>query len=125
MNWVGFGEAFVGGVGSATFGYVGVLGLAGCGYWVVRTTPKVSHRWLILALPAMWLMTLMAIASIQLAPAFFLDVLFMPLFIMPLIQIGSHGWAIGKTDGGNAQACWAALNVLFACRAVLYVGAFI
>lgn len=107
-----------------TFGYVGVAALVGCGYWIVRATPGTRHRWLVLALPTIWLMAVIAVASIQLAPNFFLDVLFIPLFVTPLIQIGAHGWVIGKTDGDKAQACWAVLNVLFACRAVLYVGAF-
>ena len=75
-------------------------------------------------MPVIWLAALGVVASIQLAPDFFLDVLFFPLFITPLIQIGMHGWGIVKTDGDWAQVCWAALNVLFACRAVLYVGVF-
>lgn len=124
MNWLGFGEAFVGGVQGTLFGYVGVAALAGCGYWITRTTPQITHRWLILGLPVIWLVALVAVASIALAPDFFLDFLFWPLWITPLLQIGMHVWVIVKTDGGRAQACWAILNMLFACRAVLYVGVF-
>ena len=126
MGWGGFAQVLLEGVAQATFGYWGLLVLLMAGVWMARVTVDAPLRTFLLALPLIWVVSLLSTAAFQVVPPQYIREMLAVPIVAPLLSLWAHCASI-LPDGGPRlpRVVWAVANLTFVVRATLFVGAYV
>lgn len=123
MGWGAFWQVLAEGVVFATLGYWAAPFMLAAACWVALATPDALLRRLLLGLGMLGVLNLVALASIQVVPSSLL--LRVPILTVPIALI-AHMFLLAP-DGGSrgARLAWAAANLTFIARSILFMGPYI
>lgn len=126
MGWAAFWQVFAEGAAFATFGYWVAPVMLGAVCWGVLATSDVPLRNLLLGLTALVLLSLVSIASFQVVPPRFFRLLMTIPFVTLFVAFGGHVLLMMPKGGARAaRLAWAAANLTFAGRSILFLGAYV
>ena len=123
MGWAAFWQVLAEGAAFATFGYWAAPFMLGAVCWGALATSDVPLQRLLLGLTALALLSLISVASFQVVPPRFIRPLMTIPFVMPFIVFGGHVLLMMPAGGARAaRLAWAAANLTFVGRSILFLG---
>ncbi|MDP3590711.1 hypothetical protein [Phenylobacterium sp.] len=126
MGWGEFWQVLADGLAFATVGYWAAPFMLAAACWVGLTTPDAVFRGLLLGLGTLGVVSLVSIASIQVVPKSLLRLPLLAPLLMPPIAFIAHMLLL--VPGGasrGARLAWAAANLTFITRSLMFLGAFV